>query len=208
MRRDRTVMLAGIGVGMGLMYLVDPDRGRRRRALVKDKLSYSAHTAVHAMGTAGRDVAHRANGVVARVRRAFQPEDVDDDLLIERVRAQLGRAVSHPHAIHVEAVEGCVTLSGPILDDEVTPLMRAVARVRGVCGIVNALDQHEAGEVPALQSNGERRSSARQWAPATRLVLGTAGTALAGYGASRRDIRGAVLAATGVGLLARAGRRM
>jgi hypothetical protein len=208
MRRDRTAMLTGIGIGIGLMYLVDPDRGRRRRALVKDKLSYSVHTGLHAMGTAGRDVAHRANGVVARVRRAFRDQALDDDVLIERVRAQLGRAVSHPHAIHVEAKEGYVTLRGPILHDEVKPLMRAVARVRGVSGIVNALDQHEAGEVPALQGIGERRSSARQWAPATRLVLGTAGTALAGYGALRRDMRGAVLAATGVGLLARAGRRM
>jgi len=193
---------------MGLMYLVDPDRGRRRRALVKDKLSNSVHTAVHKMGTAGRDVAHRANGLVARARRALHSEVLDDDVLIERVRAKLGRSVSHPHAIHVDAAEGYVTLRGPILHQEVKPLMRAVARVRGVCGIVNALDQHEAGELPALQDNGERRRSVRQWAPATRLVLGTAGTALAGYGASRRDIRGAVLAATGVGLLARAGRRM
>jgi len=193
---------------MGLMYLVDPDRGRRRRALVKDKLSNSLHTGIHAMGTAGRDVAHRANGLVARARRAFQSEAPDDDVLIERVRAQLGRAVSHPHAIHVQAEEGYVTLRGPIPHDEVKPLMRAVARVRGVSGIVNALDQREGGELSALQGNGERRSSTRQWAPATRLVLGTAGTALAGYGASRRDIRGAVLAATGVGLLARAGRRM
>jgi hypothetical protein len=188
------------------MYFVDPDRGRRRRALVKDKLSYSVNAGVDAMGTAKRDLTHRADGFVARVRRAFRREEVDDDLIIERVRAQLGRAVSHPHAIRVEVDEGCVTLRGPILQGEVKPLLRAVAHVHGVCGVVNALDEREAADhMPALQASARR--SSRRWAPATRLVLGTAGTALAGYGASRRDVRGAVLAATGLGLAARAGRR-
>lgn len=207
MSRDRTAILTGIGIGMGLMYFVDPDRGRRRRALVMDKLSYSVHAGIDALDTATRDVAHRADGWVARARRAFRREAVDDDRLIDRVRAQLGRAVSHPHAIRVEVDEGCVTLRGPILHGEVKPLLRAVAHVHGVCGVVNALDEREAADhVPALQGTGARRTS-RKWAPATRLVLGTAGTALAGYGASRRDVPGAVLAATGLSLIARASRR-
>ncbi len=31
-------LLGGIGLGAALMYMVDPDRGKRRRALVRDKL--------------------------------------------------------------------------------------------------------------------------------------------------------------------------
>jgi len=38
---------------------------------------------------------------------------VDDDVLVERVRAHLGRAVSHPHAVDVGAADGVVTLRGP-----------------------------------------------------------------------------------------------
>ncbi len=30
-------LLSGIGVGAALMYVLDPDRGRRRRALARDK---------------------------------------------------------------------------------------------------------------------------------------------------------------------------
>jgi hypothetical protein len=67
------------------MYFVDPDRGRRRRALVKDKLSYSVNTTIDGLSTAKRDVSHRADGLVARMRRAFRREDADDDLLIPRI---------------------------------------------------------------------------------------------------------------------------
>lgn len=206
MSADRKSILMGLGIGMGLMYFVDPNRGRRRRSQAKDKISDSVHATVTAIGATKRDLAHRTEGVMARVRRAFRREVVGDDVMGERVRGQLGRAVSHPHAIRVEVDEGCVTLSGPILHQEVKPLLRAVARIRGVFGIVNSLDQHESAEhVPALQ--GGQRPSRRRWAPSSRLVLGTAGTALAGYGAVRRDVRGAVLAATGLGLVARAGRK-
>ena len=30
-------ILAGVGVGLGLMYLLDPERGARRRALIREK---------------------------------------------------------------------------------------------------------------------------------------------------------------------------
>ena len=46
-----------------------------------------------------RDTVHRAQGAWAEARRMFSHEEVDDDVLVERVRAELGRVVSHPHAI-------------------------------------------------------------------------------------------------------------
>jgi uncharacterized membrane protein len=44
----------------------------------------------------------------------------------------------------------------------------------------------------------------QRWSPATRMMVCTAGTALAGYGAARRDAAGALAIAAGVGLMARA----
>ena len=69
-----------------------------------------------------------------------------DDVLVERVRAQLGRLVSHPHAIDVEAVNGRVTLRGPILQAEVNRLLRASGRVRAArtcCGRRGGRNDHE-----------------------------------------------------------------
>jgi hypothetical protein len=152
MRHNRGAFLMGFGLGLGVMYILDPDRGRRRRALIRDKVTHSAHAGADAVSATGRDLAQRAAGVAARVRGSLTHEDVEDAVLVERVRAQLGRLVSHPRAIAVSADEGCVTLSGPVLQEEVKRLCRGVGRVRGVREVVNALDEHDtAGNVPALQ---------------------------------------------------------
>jgi uncharacterized membrane protein len=211
MLRDRGAVLTGFGLGIGLMYFLDPERGRRRRALMKDKFAHSMSITADAAGATGRDAAHRAAGTAAWMRGALRRGGpVDDAVLIARVRAQLGRVVSHPHAIEVSAVDGRVTLRGPVLQAEVNQLLNAVGRVPGVRGVVNELDEHkEPGNVPALQGGSVPRPPRadirqRQWSPTTRLLVGTAGSALTGYGASRRDVPGAMLAATGLGLMMQA----
>lgn len=152
MPQNRGAFLAGLGIGLGLMYILDPDRGRRRRALVRDKIAHSAKVGAGRFGATRRDLAQRATGVAARMRGSLRREAVDDAVLVERVRAQLGRLVSHPRAIEVSAEEGRVTLSGPVLRAEVNRLIDGVERVRGVCEVVHALDEHDtAGNVPALQ---------------------------------------------------------
>src|SRR5262245_15646805 len=116
-------LLGGLVVGAGIMYLADPDRGARRRSLVRDKARrYARQT-----GTSIRRQAHwirnRAQGLAAETRAAMQHEDVDDDRLHERVRSIVGRAVMHPRAITVEAIGGIITLSGPVLAHEVDELI-------------------------------------------------------------------------------------
>jgi uncharacterized membrane protein len=131
-------------------------------------------------------------------------------VLVERVRAQLGRIVSHPHAVSVMARDGVVTLRGPILQHEVKPLTTAIERMADVRDVVNELEEHkEPGNVPSLQGGSTPREPRidmlqRNWSPTTRVMAGSSGMALAAYGASRRTIPGALLAAAGVGLLARA----
>jgi hypothetical protein len=210
MLQNQGAALTGIGIGIGLMYFLDPERGRRRRALVRDKLTHTLNVTAEAAGTTGRDFAHRAAGTAAKVRNSFRRQPVDDLVLIERVRAQLGRVVSHPHAIDVKVADGQITLRGAVLQAEVNQLLRAVERVDGVREVVNRLEEHqERGNVPALQGGSTPRPPRldiwqQQWAPTTRLFVGTAGAAAASYGASRRDVPGAILAAFGVGLIARA----
>jgi hypothetical protein len=153
MLQGRGAVLTALGIGAGLMYLLDPERGRRRRALIRDQIAHGTTFSGRALRAARHDVTNRATGMAARVRGTLSRGAVDDAILVERVRAQLGRWVSHPRAIDVESREGVVTLRGPILQSEVPTLLSAVGRVRGVRDVVSALEEHtEPGDVPALQA--------------------------------------------------------
>jgi BON domain-containing protein len=179
----------GLVVGLGIMYLMDPQRGRARRALLRDKAAGALHDVRDFLGRATRDLSHRAEGTVARAVSHVRPDHADDDTLAERVRSKLGRYVSHPHALEVEAKEGCVTLRGPILSREAGELIDAVSSVRGVRELVNRLEPHETGEdVPALQGgsvvSGERPPLA-PWSPGMQLLAGVLGAALLSIGVQR-----------------------
>jgi hypothetical protein len=205
------VALTGaLAAGAGLAYVLDPDRGRRRRALASDQLVSATHAASSAIDATSRDVRNRLSGTAARVRGLFKPVDVSDAMLRERVRARMGSVVRHARAIDVTVREGFVTLRGPIFSAEVGNLLRRVRGVRGVRGIDNQLDARDvAGDVSALQGEGPMtgvRSTFMQasWSPTARLVAGAAGAALATYGVLQRGIVGSVLGLTGLTLLARA----
>jgi uncharacterized membrane protein len=202
--------LAGAGLGAAVMYLIDPNNGPRRRALLRDKAAHAAHKTMDGLDAASRDVAHRAYGTWASTRRRFEPEGVPDHVLAQRVRSKLGRYVSHPHAIEVDANCGCVTLGGKILTGEVPRLLHAIERVPGVCEIDNRLEQHETRDsIPSLQGGKPRRGESldvfqRSWSPATRVLMGGVGSALAAYGASRRNTAGTLAWMAGAGCLLRA----
>jgi uncharacterized membrane protein len=207
---NRSGLLTGVGVGVGLVYFLDPQRGGRRRALVRDAAVKTIHVAGDAAGTTTRDVRHRIVGTAAELRRRVAQEDVDDHTVVERVRSKIGRVVSHPHAIDVTVSDGIATLSGPILQAEVSRLLQTVERVRGVREVISQLEEHkQADNVPSLQGGAARPPGLRpdilqqQWAPATRLIVASGGVALLAVGAQRRDLPGWLLMIGGLGLLAR-----
>src|SRR5258705_1204540 len=126
----------GLVVGLGVMYLLDPERGRTRRALLRDQAVRATHAIQDFLGKS-RDLSHRG---VAKAASRLRPDDADDETLAERVRAKLGRYVSHPHAVEVEAQDGCVLLRGPILGREIEELVDAISSVRGVREVGNRLE--------------------------------------------------------------------
>jgi uncharacterized membrane protein/osmotically-inducible protein OsmY len=202
-------LLGGIGLGATLMYLVDPDRGKRRRAIMRDKLARATHKVPDAISATARDISNRVQGMTAQATSAFSNEDVSDEVLVARVRSKLGRIVSHPSSIEVAATQGRVVLSGPVLAHETNDLLACVRAVPGVKAVDNLLDVHkQAGDVPGLQG-GEPRSGDRfdlmqeNWSPTSRLLAGAAGGALAVYGLSKRDPISLSLGAIGIGLIAR-----
>jgi hypothetical protein len=207
----RILKVVGIsGLGAGVMYFLDPDKGRRRRALVRDRMVSLMDDVEEALGKTSSDVANRAGGLVAEMRSLMDRKPVPDRVLIARVRSEIGRVVSHPRAIQVDANQGAVILSGPILADEVGDLISAVSRVRGVKDVENRLEVHEqAGNIPGLQgepARPERRFELLQnnWSPTARLLVGLTGIGLAGYGVKRGGIVGLSTGLLGGGLLLRA----
>jgi uncharacterized membrane protein len=203
-------VVSAAGLGAGLMYLFDPDRGKRRRALLRNKAEHASRIAADAAGKTRRDVRNHLLGAFAEVESLFRTGEVSNVVLEERVRSKLGRVVSHPHAVEVKTNKGIVTLSGPVLADELHPLLDAVAAVSGVKSIENWLEVHEhAGEIPALQGGrprqGERFGPLKtNWSPTTRVVATVAGGALAAYGAKRRGLVGTAAGSVGLGIVARA----
>ena len=89
-------------------------------------------------------------------------EDVSGAVLEERVRAAVGRAVSNPGAIEVDALGGTVVLSGSVLARELEELLSTARGVRGVEDVENRLAVFESPEeIPALQGARGPRSAPR-----------------------------------------------
>ena len=87
-------VVGAAGVGAGLMYLFDPDRGKRRRAKVRNKAMHIKRVASDYAGKTQRDVRNRISGVIAETEALFHSEIVSDYVLEAIVRSKLGRIVS------------------------------------------------------------------------------------------------------------------
>jgi hypothetical protein len=179
-------LLGGVGLGAGLMYLLDPDGGRRRRALARDKAVHGLKVSGKALRKTSVDVGNRTRGLVAEAGSLLRKGSADDRKLEGRVRSKLGRHVSHPSALQVQCQDGLVILSGPVLASELDKVLAKVQKIKGVHEVESRLEVHESAEnVPSLQgesSNGSRRLSPRTAA------LGLSGVgALAGLGLLARS---------------------
>jgi uncharacterized membrane protein len=205
------LFFGGAAVGLALMYFLDPNSGRRRRARTRDKVVHAARVVNEGAKVTARDTMHRAQGAWAEAKRLLNHEEaVDDEALIGRIRAALGRVVSHPHAIEVAADGGHIALIGPILSYEVRPLLKAVRRVAGVRAVSDQLTVYnEPGSVSALQG-GEPRSGERfellqeNWSPAARVLVGGVGATLMLASTRVRGSLCALLGVSGGALVARA----
>jgi hypothetical protein len=200
----RTAML-----GAAAMYWLDPDRGRRRRALVRDKARSLAHRTRVFLDAAGRDLAHRSEVLRARAGDRRHGDRQSDVVLVERVRARLGRIVSHPHALRVSAQDGRVSLTGPILSREHRRLLAGVRRVRGVRAVDDeALALHRRTDgIPALQGSPRHRPTGSllrsHWPPAMRAAAIAGGGLLALHALGRRGLARPLLSLAGLALVAR-----
>lgn len=127
------------------MYFLDPDRGKRRRAGVRDKVTSSANSVVQSVGSLSgvtRDMRNRAYGMVAETKKRFRHEEVTDEVLEARIRSKMGHQIPHPEWVDVRAENGVVTLSGRVPASDADRLLSCVENVNGVREVENEIDVH------------------------------------------------------------------
>lgn len=179
-------LAAGLGSGMLSAYFLDPYQGKRRRHRINESLTHFKKAGSSQLEKSTRDLYNRTKGSAVRSAKRLSFSDrfkrVDDETLTARVRSTLGRYTSHPHSIGVQARDGNVTLTGPVLRSEVPSLLSAVEAVRGVRSLDSRLEVHpDRGRIPSLQGGRPKQGQTldifqTNWAPATRM-LGTFGGA-------------------------------
>lgn len=210
MRAGTNTFLTGTALGAGMMYMLDPTRGKRRRALLRDKAVHAEHELGATAGKTFRDLRYRAQGIIAEIRSGLtRAREVEDEVLVARVRSALGRVVAHPASIAVTCSGGSVFLSGDVLQGEADQLIETVRGVEGVRSVSNWLHSwHSAEHISALQ--GGRPRTGRQselwqkrWSPTTQLFVGVAGSLLSLYSIRKRGLTGIAAGTAGACLLAR-----
>lgn len=188
--------MGGIALGALAMYIADPVQGRRRRALIQDKLTHVTHSTSRLMDQTLHDAHNRWSGLQASAMRMLSPRQakpIDDHVLEARVRSRLGRAMSHMHDVEVHAHQGAVTLSGNLDSEEQEKVLRLVAAIPGVESVIAPTQAQTAGR-PLLVERSPL------W------IAGAAGAGfLTWYALTRRQPVGLLAAATGLGLISRGG---
>lgn len=190
----------GAGVGAGLMYLLDPQEGRGRRAVARDKSVSALKQGSKAAAKTSRHLGNKTKGLVAEAGSKLRKSDLAEDgqKLLKKVQKAVRASVSHPSAIDPILENGRVYLHGLVLASEVAQLLAAIQAVKGVDDVENRLELHESPKDLAAFRKGAKR-----WVgPATRVLTGTTGSALALAGLKKKNGLGVALGAVGLGLLA------
>ncbi|HEX2227139.1 MAG TPA: BON domain-containing protein [Candidatus Binatia bacterium] len=202
-------MLGAAGAGAALMYFLDPQRGRRRRVLARDKVNRITHKTTGTVGATSRDLRNRALGIMAETRSLVSRRQVSDEVLAERVRARLGSLVSHASSIQVWSDNGRITLSGGVVAAELPRLIRGVSSIRGVTGVENLLTVQETaeslsghyGKARWPESGSTLDKLRKPWTETTRFLMGAFGSIFTFGGAVCRSINGVTMTLVGAALL-------
>lgn len=154
-------MAAGAAIGAGAMALLDPGRGARRRAWIKDKMSRGANISARVIDKKARHIRNEARGAVAEQRARMREGYVADDILEERVKAQIGHVLSH-RSVGLYVHDGHVIVEGPVLRGERQKLAGRLNATRGVQSYDLRVKEHDTDEgLPSPQgvSSFPRRSA-------------------------------------------------
>lgn len=147
--------LGGAALGAAATYFFDPVRGHRRRIVLHDKFFSKMNHFKHDSKIFLKNLKSKIFGSAARVQSKLHHKEQNDESLNQRVRSTFGRQVRHAKSIQTSVTYGIVTLSGPILAEEVDKLIKCVKAIPGVQQVVNHLDIYKSAQgISELQGAG------------------------------------------------------
>jgi len=73
--REIFLLLGAAGLGAAVMYFLDPDRGPRRRALVKDKVVKLNRQTQEAVEGRVKDMSNRAKGMLHEAKSMLERDE-------------------------------------------------------------------------------------------------------------------------------------
>jgi hypothetical protein len=136
------LLALGALVGAAIAYFFDPQNGRRRRAMVRDRSAGFVRQGGRSAARAGRAVGAEAYGVSQKVQHLKEePKDFDDATLADKIRSEVFRDPDVPKGnINVNVQRGIVQLRGEVPRLElIDDLVEQTRKVQGVREVENLL---------------------------------------------------------------------
>jgi|SRR5688500_17993807 len=135
-------LLAAIA-GAGLTYFLDPDRGKRRRNIARDRAMAFARQASRQLGTKARYASSTAQGLAEKVTQSGKGGEAqpNDATLAQKIESEIFRDPGVPKGkINVNVEYGQVVLRGEMdRPEDISALEEKVRRIEGVAGVENLL---------------------------------------------------------------------
>ena len=129
------VFVCGATTGLAVMYLLDPQQGKRRRHVLRDRVTARMRRAAREGERKARYSAGKARGAVADATSPGRDSsELNDPALAAKVESELFRPPDAPKAtVDVNVERGVVYLRGEVAsEDQVQDLIQRAQRVDGV----------------------------------------------------------------------------
>ena len=135
-------LFTGAAIGAAIAFFFDPQSGRRRRNVTRDRALAMFRRTGRQAEQIGRGVASEAAGVAQKAQNIREePKEFDDVTLARKVETEIFRDADVPKGqINVNAVEGVVELRGEVDSQEmIDQLVAKTRKVQGVRDVENLL---------------------------------------------------------------------
>jgi BON domain len=136
-------LIALAALAAAATYFLDPQNGKRRRAMTRDRVAAFFRRAERKGERAGRAVAAEATGLAAKAQHLQEEEkpQPDDVTLARKVESELFRDEDVPKGrININAENGKIVIRGEVDRPElISELEERVRKIQGVQGVENLL---------------------------------------------------------------------